>query len=301
MNEEKCEYVSIFGIAKSCNVFPKVLTYGNKYFDQTDYKNIKDNDTVFIFTYQLNDFCEIILPSLIENKIKIILVTGGDDYGVPNTIDKIHDTNFLNKLGPVLLKWCCTNYDNDELLEEFLPIPMGMNYSFENLNSLDIEQEIQNIDSAAEDLGDRIPKCISTYHWRLFENDKTQDKWLAMEALNDKKFHRLTQCRLPGDKYFKLMSEYKFVVCPQSSAYDTYRIYEALAVGSIPIVKKNTLEGLYSLFPILVVDNWEDLTDMSWKVFSDFDRYREYHRIPLYLKYWVDAINENKREMEIDP
>ena len=56
------------------------------------------------------------------------------------------------------------------------------------------------------------------------------------------------------------MSQHKFVVSPLGYGQDCHRTWEALAVGSIPIVRASNLASMFYRLPILVVNGWQDVT-----------------------------------------
>ena len=60
--------------------------------------------------------------------------------------------------------------------------------------------------------------------------------------------------------YLKLLSTYKFAICPEGNGIDTHRFWECLYLKTIPICLKNTVTLYYSkLFPIILLDKWDDL------------------------------------------
>jgi hypothetical protein len=63
------------------------------------------------------------------------------------------------------------------------------------------------------------------------------------------------------DKYATEIKRSKFVVAPPGEALDTFRLWEALYLGAIPIVTSTALDALYSHFPVWVVDSWEEVTE----------------------------------------
>ena len=69
---------------------------------------------------------------------------------------------------------------------------------------------------------------------------------------------------IPPSKYAELMQESIFAPCPKGRALDTFRIYEALESGAIPVIELNDgfaqkyLPPHYFDSPMLFVENWED-------------------------------------------
>lgn len=54
-----------------------------------------------------------------------------------------------------------------------------------------------------------------------------------------------------------------YTISPRGCGEDCHRFYEAIYLDSIPIVKRtNTaFDKLFNIFPCLVIDNWEDVTE----------------------------------------
>ena len=73
---------------------------------------------------------------------------------------------------------------------------------------------------------------------------------------------QLNYSDLGRKEYCKLVRNHDFVLCPRGKGRDTHRLYEALYLGSIPIVKRGDLpQSLLSEFPVWVVDDWIEVLD----------------------------------------
>ncbi|CAK0827054.1 unnamed protein product [Prorocentrum cordatum] len=103
----------------------------------------------------------------------------------------------------------------------------------------------------------------------------------------------------PMDKhaYFEELGNHKFVASPPDKGQDCHRTYEALAMGSIPIVSRS-LRSLFKTLKVNVVeledDEWENLTNINvTKKFRKAEQLYDY-RIPeaLYLRYGKGRINK---------
>jgi hypothetical protein len=53
----------------------------------------------------------------------------------------------------------------------------------------------------------------------------------------------------------------KFVLSPRGSGLDCFRTWEALYAGSFPIVKTSSLDPLYEGLPVVIINNWEEVTE----------------------------------------
>jgi hypothetical protein len=94
------------------------------------------------------------------------------------------------------------------------------------------------------------------------------------------------------DRYVEDLASSKFVLSPRGNGLDTHRLWETLYVGSYPIVKSSSLDALYEGLPIVIVDDWSEVTEeflnakyeeMEAKTFS-FDK--------LYSDFWYQTISQ---------
>lgn len=84
------------------------------------------------------------------------------------------------------------------------------------------------------------------------------------------------------ESFLTQISKSKYVICPAGSGQDTHRVYEALFLGAVPIVRTSFLNPLYRNLPALIVDNWHDITEH--KLMMDYEN----------LKSKVDAFNRTQ-------
>ena len=61
-NELYCQYVSSRGIAYSCDIYPQKVVSDTLKLPLSTYKDIKDNDSVYVISSALKIFVEMILP-----------------------------------------------------------------------------------------------------------------------------------------------------------------------------------------------------------------------------------------------
>jgi|EP00966_Prymnesium_polylepis_P178804 hypothetical protein len=56
------------------------------------------------------------------------------------------------------------------------------------------------------------------------------------------------------------LQRFSFVASPASRGQDTYRFWEAITLGAIPIVLAGPLDSLYTHLPCVIVDSWANIT-----------------------------------------
>jgi hypothetical protein len=84
-----------------------------------------------------------------------------------------------------------------------------------------------------------------------------------------------------------------FVACPRGNGLDTHRLWEAIYLGSIPIVFRRHIpvKGIDIKLPMLVIDDWKCIIDETF-LRSSLDRIRskKYDYSLVSLDYWVNEI-----------
>ena len=92
------------------------------------------------------------------------------------------------------------------------------------------------------------------------------------------------------EDYIKTLETYKFCICPPGRGIDTHRCWEALMVGTIPIVLSSPLNSLYINLPVLVVENLTSITEEYLnKLYEKLIR-KEYSFEKLYVHYWKNEL-----------
>jgi hypothetical protein len=106
----------------------------------------------------------------------------------------------------------------------------------------------------------------------------------CIEHFKNVSFVEVEENKLPIDDYYKKLSECEFAICPMGVGLDTFKICEALYVGTTPIVIKNGLEDMYEkIGGILVVDSWDDVTE---ELLDNYKPYKPLDEV-FTLEYWL--------------
>lgn len=93
--------------------------------------------------------------------------------------------------------------------------------------------------------------------------------------------------------YAQQIKRHKFVLCPDGNGMDTHRTWEALYLGSYPIVQRHVFtEEFAKVLPLLVVDDWNEITEQFlYSKYEDFAS-KEWHWEALKINYWENLIKE---------
>ena len=61
---------------------------------------------------------------------------------------------------------------------------------------------------------------------------------------------------LDQNEFYRQFTQFQFVAAPGSHGQDTYRFWEAVALGAVPVTLRGPLDGLYSQVPCVLVMDW---------------------------------------------
>lgn len=107
-------------------------------------------------------------------------------------------------------------------------------------------------------------------------------------------------------KMWLLATQTLFAIVPQGGGIDTHRLWELLHFGCIPIVLSSSLDTLYSEFPIVIINSWEEI-----HIKGNLDKYYEdiVNRFgispfknttmmqKLSLSYWINQLQYDKQDI----
>lgn len=172
------------------------------------------------------------------------------------------------------------NYDHNKI--HFLP--MGRDFrSISMFHLSNIENKTRNI----------LCYCnfsVNTHPCRsIIYNNIKEKRYIDFEHMGN-----FLDYSISRDIFFSKLSQSKFVICPRGNACDTFRFYDALYSGAIPIVVKMNFHNNFEDLPILFLDHEEDYKKLS----EDFlnNKYDELSKkIKPYYKeldfnYWLHNI-----------
>ena len=89
---------------------------------------------------------------------------------------------------------------------------------------------------------------------------------------------------------WRIMSKYTFVLSPFGNGMVCHRMWEALCLGCIPILRAPGFKKMFENLPILIVDNWFEVNqELLDKTILEF-KIKTFQYEKLSLKYWRDKI-----------
>jgi len=217
--------------------------------------------SIFVYTHGVDMFTERVLPSLNH---KFTLMSHNSDWGVDEKYRSLLDDDRI-------VEWYAQNIAF--IHPKLKPIPIGIaNSQWPHGNFKNI-QEVINCNNSKTELVYNNFNC----------NTSPGNRVHVQQALN--KNNIPTNLPVNNATYLQELSRSKFCICPYGSGYDSHRVWEALYLGSIPVVPNGPVFN-YKNLPFLKVDNWNTvnvnlLEDAYDKIINN-----DYDLNELNIDYW---------------
>ena len=303
MNESHNTFVSSRGILKSCDWFSlNPQSSVQKMINYPPLQAAAPNQirTFYICSSTIPYFVSHILPNL---RKPFILVGGDCDETIPNDI--FPNTKVLNEFieNPLLLHWFSQNLSYSH--PKMSAIPIGLDYHTvarwnawgeRAASSADQESQLVSLREKMVPFWERTNKCYANFQFQM-QTKFGVDRKNAIQQINqDLVFYEPKPVRRALT--WQRQSDFAFVISPHGNGYDCHRLWEALVLGCIPIVRTSCLDELYEDLPVLIVEEWSDVTnELLEETIGEFKENHEageFNYDKLTLKYWVDKINSCK-------
>ncbi|MEM7294430.1 MAG: hypothetical protein AAF420_13705, partial [Pseudomonadota bacterium] len=97
------------------------------------------------------------------------------------------------------------------------------------------------------------------------------------------------------EESWQSLSRHAFVVSPHGNGLDCHRTWEALSLGCIPIVKRSALSPLFDDLPVLIVEDWRDVSEQLLNQTIEAFCGREFNYAKLTLAYWRTRFDSHTR------
>ena len=237
--------------------------------DSIDTALIEDGDVIFVWNKLIGYFFEKIHPRI---QHKYILITHNGCLSVPGKY-----ASYLNS--DKLIVWFGKNATLSH--PKLIPIPVGLE------GGADIEVLKKVINGT-------FTKDIFAYLNVSVKKDRGKERSQAAEILSCKNFCYKSNPK-PFYDYLCDLARSKFVFSPRGSGLDCYRTWEAMLLDAIPIVKHSAIDSLYEGLPVLLIDDWNAITEEFLQ--KEYDRIQlqvsrqKFKMEKLYADYWFDLIN----------
>lgn len=284
----KTYYFNNRGFAQLCDKKLDIIgSDSDKYFDKNKFNNFKDFDKVFLTTNLFKQF----INKVNLNK-KIIIILQCSDTGFPYEFsqkDKINYLNIIEKNNNII-KLYCVNYDLKQEHFKIKPIPLGIDYHYlsNKLSPIKQEEQLITIYNKSLPFENRLDQCYSFFQFQMF-NRHDSDRYKAKDALDKVHFNVYQNKKIPREETLQNMIKYKWIISPHGNGLDCHRTYEAIALGCIPVVKSSTLDIMYKDMPIIILNDWNEISLELLK--SKTQEALKKSKETITLDYWNNKVN----------
>jgi hypothetical protein len=232
-------------------------------FAEGAYAGIREGDLVWVRITALPQFVDEVLPHI---DARFALVTGDEDWSIPSDFDRARDITGNRNV----LCWFTQNYDGTDDSGKIFPIPIGIDFhTISNRHKWghwqatprQQERELDELRAKMPPNGDRLVRAHADFHFNKRENEFNGDNRDAIQAMLSRNpnvdFQQRKVSRLD---LWRKKTRYAFVISPHGHGLDCHRTWESLVLGNIVIVKRSSLDALYEGLPVVIVDDWREVT-----------------------------------------
>ena len=233
-----------------------------------DASSVMPYDVVFVQGDWLKRFFDRIHPFI---QVPYVLVSHNSDDSIPGPFAHFLDDESL-------IMWFGTNYDGT-LHPKLQPIPFGAASRHWPNGDLSILLEIKKLP---------LPRTHFAYLNYSYQTCFTE-RWPLLKQLAKAPFCYRSP-RVPFKDYLFDLASSHFSISPRGIALETFRLWESLYLGTIPIVKTSSLDGLYADLPIVIVNDWSEVTEEFLKAKQEEMKKNTFAMEKLSMNYWTQLI-----------
>lgn len=286
---DKAKYICSIGCMKSCDDL-EIIHYIDPFTIEVNWSKMlthtyhQQPPCIYVKMGKVNEFIQV----FDRIQYPFILITGDGDETFPDDI--IPFNLFKNIIeNNKIIRWYSTNCD-ETIHPKLSAIPIGVNFHcdaiWKNIPVHSQEALLDRIRSESKPFYEREHKCYATFHFSTYDNFGNPRKRAIEEISKDVVYYEPN--RITPEETFINQTKYSFVISPHGHGLDCHRTWEALILGCIVIVKKSVLDPLYEDLPVLIVDEWSDITqDLLDNTIARF-KTMEFNYDKITLQYWYN-------------
>lgn len=311
--EAACRFVSSRGLLRSCDLHWSTPRSSYETVPAEIADRLSDHTgSLHLSTDMLTDFVDNHLSRLSR---PFTLVTGDSDAEVgPRGLSLDRVQRLLDH--PLLIDWFSQNLAFSH--QKLHHLPIGLDYhTISSLGEIDDSTQPwastqtlrRRLFGRSRSWGARIPpleqeRRLSGIARRSTPFSRRPAKayanWFRSRGRGDREecFQQVDGAAAFYERHFhprvrswRRNARFAFTLSPFGVGYDCHRTWEALALGSVPIVHTSPLDGLFRDLPVLVIDDWRDVTPA--RLSREHERFAagRFDFSRLTLKHWRARIN----------
>lgn len=253
--------------------------YADYVFDDWDDslrpETITPYSTIFVQTHKLDLFFAHIHPNI---PCQYILITHNSDNSAPAPY-----TSYLED--EKIIVWFTANYDGYPH-PKIHPIPFGIAWICLPWGDGEALKRVQS----------RNHKKTHLAYLNFTVDSFPSERGEVFHLFSNKPFCFRSE-RKPYEDFLVDLASSKFCISPRGAGLDTYRLWESLYLGVIPIVKSSSLDSLFADLPVLIVSDWKLVTRKFLKEKYKEFKSKTYNMEKIYSDYWFRLIDSYKKSI----
>ena len=265
-------------------------------FDPRSYENLREGDLVWVRSIALPQFAAEVLPRI---GVPVALVTGDEDWALPSDFDRAREILANDHV----VCWFTQNFDGNDAGGKIHPLPIGIDFhTISNgrrwghpmASPAEQELELEELRSRMPKSSERLPQAHADFHFNKHDRAIGGETRQSIEdRLRANPCVEFQRDKIPRLDLWREKTRYAFTVSPHGNGLDCHRTWESLALGNIAIVKKSSIDALYEGLPVVIVEEWDQITAANLR------RWHEQHHAAfdtpgvqsrLTNQYWIDRI-----------
>ncbi len=223
--------------------------------------------------YGKRDRLHTLWPALLRRRSRVVLVTSESANAIESNLE----------IPAQVAQWFGTNSENDAV--QPLPLGLGNSYCGVTAKALDLAPAVG------------CPKTKLLYvNFRPETNPAVRGPlWehFASEAWADTVTRESGSATIQA--YVRNLASHRFVLCPRGRGVDTHRMWEALYVGTIPVVESHPALDSFRDLPILFVEDLAKVERAQLEAAYGEMLSRSWNREKLFLPWWQARFEKAKQ------
>jgi hypothetical protein len=150
---------------------------------------------------------------------------------------------------------------------------------------VDQERQLVQIARSAGPIAAKEPVAFCNWHFAIERGDRRECRRRVSPTAVSYQSDFTTR-----DASWRMNARFAFTLSPAGAGLDCHRTWEALLLGSIPVVLRSPLDELFTRLPVVIVDDWSEVTPARLR--SELDRIarNSFGFSQLKLGYWTAKI-----------
>jgi len=249
-------------------------------FDEVDIsmdpQQVKSGDLIYVHPDYLSEFVSRVHPRIVSH---YCLITHNSDFLMPC---------FGRKACPLmkylddekLIAWFGFNVDESKH-PKLHTIPLGTANNYLGYGNKTVICKVQG-------LLPQLERNILLYS-NFSKYTYPKERRVVSNFFKDKEY--CTHSNLKDfEEYLRDLAQSKFVLSPRGYCEDCFRTWESILMGAIPIVKKSPLDSIFEGLPVLIIEDWNEISEEFLLEKYEEMKNTSYQMEKAYIFYWMDFI-----------